>query len=99
MHEACHFWYGHFGLIAESVEPFLSRAWSLKEIQADMGAGTSLADHIAADLEVNDIPRETGRCFSRIWQLSQLAGLAMAIAFDLIDALHPRPGPQSGYEN
>ena len=99
MHEACHFWYGHFGLIAELVEPFLSRAWSLKEVQADMGAGTSLADHVAADLEVNDIPLGTGRYFSRIWQLSQLAGLAMAITFDLINALHPSPGPQSGYED
>ncbi|SPE26042.1 hypothetical protein SBA3_1250026 [Candidatus Sulfopaludibacter sp. SbA3] len=98
IHEACHFWYGHFGLIHASAEPFRGQAWSLKEVQADMGAGTSLADHLAADLEIKAIPAGSHRSLARIHQLAQLAGLAMAVALDLLDTLH-NPGRLGGYES
>jgi hypothetical protein len=100
-HELCHFWYGHFGAISASVETFREQAWSLKEVQADMGAGSSLADYIAVSLDYNAIPPRSLRSGARLYQLSHLAGLAMAITLDLLDTLHSDPelrGRKTGYE-
>jgi hypothetical protein len=98
-HEACHFWYGHLG-VWRAAQPMRRKyAWSFKEVQADMGAGTSLANHVAFDLEHYAIPEGSPRAFARVCQLSQLAGLAIAMTFDLIDVLNPNPGENAGYES